>query len=482
MKSAKSLIIAGVALVVIVGAFFAVRQWLPEPDSGPGATTSQYVNILDIDGGSLRTFEVYHQEKKINYTMVVLDRGSSYSRAITLRGKEELQFDGTKMWAAINGVCVSRTKTVIENPENLADYGLEPAKGRIVITQEDGTVTRLEIGNKAPLNDGYYVRLENDTSVYSMSVSAVENVLKQDGEYRMLELLPDPGEDYAYVGYVHIINSDTGMEMELRTPQTEEIKLAGIGEVSELMLVQPVRKPTRETNVKTLILDPIFGMSAPKVIEDYPKDLSIYGLDDPSVLEIGLMLYQDADSEEFTLEITKFLIGGKTDRGFYIMYNDVPTVFEISGRLSYMDVDYFDIMERTAWLHSILEVSQVVIQGEGEIYTLEIDDSLDKEHVFSAFLNGSAITEKNAKELYTRALSFSIEGLNPNLQVRGQPDYRLTYVFKDGRELVISLYNLNDRSYAVQLDEREIDSYVNVRNIEFLFEGLRTMASGGTLR
>jgi len=97
-------------------------------------------------------------------------------------------------------------------------------------------------------------------------------------------------------------------------------------------------------------------------------------------------------------------------------------------------------------------------------------------------LNGRDISEKNAKEIYRRTLEIMIDDVDLSIKVTSLPDYKLTYVYKDGRNRVMSLYKLNERDYAVQIDRGAIDSYVNVKSIERIFDGLRILDSGGSLR
>ena len=105
----------------------------------------------------------------------------------------EMNLDQTEISALINNIDHITTDTVVETPENLAEYGLDNPAGTITAVLENGSSVILHVGNKNDITGDYYVRLEGNSQVYAVSSYIVTAFDREPADF--IEETPETTEE-----------------------------------------------------------------------------------------------------------------------------------------------------------------------------------------------------------------------------------------------------------------------------------------------
>ena len=78
----------------------------------------------------------------------------------------EMPLNQTLVSSLVNNIAGITTESVVEQPEDLSEYGLDNPVRTIKATLENGSSIIIYVGNQNDLTGDYYIRLEGDDRVY----------------------------------------------------------------------------------------------------------------------------------------------------------------------------------------------------------------------------------------------------------------------------------------------------------------------------
>lgn len=78
---------------------------------------------------------------------------------------------------------ISTAETVVESPENLAQYGLEEPVRTILVTFADDTSMSISVGTQSSLLNKYYIQVSEDPNVYLVSSYVVTDFEKSPEDF-----------------------------------------------------------------------------------------------------------------------------------------------------------------------------------------------------------------------------------------------------------------------------------------------------------
>ncbi len=168
MKTKQVIIILTVALVVLLGGYFALRA----ADLGGGenaAPTADSISLADV--GEVTSFSY-------TYSGVTSSFEQAESGDWVCMEDDTLKLDQTVLKnMAEQAKSITATQLVTDDPERLEEFGLSEPQCRLTVTGQQGTYTLL-IGSHLEFNDTYYVQLEGQDAVYSVSYALAEAFCK----------------------------------------------------------------------------------------------------------------------------------------------------------------------------------------------------------------------------------------------------------------------------------------------------------------
>ena len=189
----------------------------------------------------------------------------------------------------------------LEDADALEEYGVDHPTYTVTLTDEDGTVTTIKVGN-ATGND-YYATVDDTEKVYTIPATSLDDIQTELDQIAQLDTYPSIGSG--------------NLKKEVITQNGETITYDSENE-------------DQEEDVAAVA----GGLGAVKLSEaaDYSVDdvdLAGYGLDDTSRITVEVTYTSDAKDQTMTL-----YIGGENGSGDrYVMMNDSRIVYLISDEI-----------------------------------------------------------------------------------------------------------------------------------------------------
>lgn len=208
---------------------------------------------------------------------------------------EDLKFDKMRIDGILYTMANLNIKDVInKNSTEKEQYGLENPS-IVTIKLKDDTIDTLEIGNVTAFKDGYYVKIKDESTVYKVSKSIGEELLKSKNDFRDKRLFDFVEEEF------------TGFQLK-----KEEKILLSINKNDDSWNIEPEVKGN--VNLKRLepIITTLSYLCVRTYVEDSAKDLSKYGLNNPvytinlNTIKFNKTLYLGNEIEE---ENEKYIYG-----------------------------------------------------------------------------------------------------------------------------------------------------------------------------
>ncbi|MDR1669778.1 MAG: DUF4340 domain-containing protein [Oscillospiraceae bacterium] len=452
-SAALFVLAAGITVLVLTGTPEAAE---PSPSPSPAQTVSliaEDVNAVNEvvftpqEGDSFRIVK-----KDTEYTLELpgaLFPGVTSSLSASFRNA-----------ANLTGITL-----VAENADDgqLALFGLTQPAMRWEVKRADGTSDRLMLGVESATGTGRYARREDERAVYLLTKTQSDNLIKQAEAHYDLSFVQGVEATEESPAWSQItrclLEKNDGEVIEILKRTEEETADLPLGS-STYHLVQPREGECNEYNVEGTLMTPAIGIKPGEIVETEPEDLSAYGLDNPSKLTLttlgdwsGTLLIGNFDSER----------GGR-----YVMIEGINCVLlDTAGTYGFLNATYANFRTAQIWLYDIKESAGVTFELEG--VTRELTFEHHDDETLRGFLDGKEMTgvsetgETNARRLYMAALRVMHSGGTDAEVPPGEPQYRLTMHFVDGRpDETMELYAVEgERQYLIILNGENLGLYVN---------------------
>ena len=289
MKKKKGpLILIGV-LVLLLILYFALSTWNKKQDSKEKET----VKVTDLKTSEITGVKYDLGTGEMNFEK---DGDTWYYTAdkdFPLR-----QSDPKTVADAMRQLSADRE---LEDADALEEYGLDHPTYTVTLTDEDGTVTTIKVGN-ATGND-YYATVDDTEKVYTISATSLDDIQTELDQIAQLDTYPSIGSGNLKKEVITQNGETTTYDSENEDQAEDVAAVAG-------------------------------GLGAVKLSEaaDYSvddADLAGYGLDDTSRITVEVTYTSDDEDQTMTL-----YIGGENGSGDrYVMINDSRIVYLISDEI-----------------------------------------------------------------------------------------------------------------------------------------------------
>ncbi len=466
MKQFKPVLIAAIACLVIAGALLLVMKLLPNQAETITPTESADENMLMVIQKSATSV------KKADFKT---DTGEKYSIEFSLDedgnqiatlfgGEEELVYNDSSMYDLAGYLGFMAAIQAIPDA-NDKDFGFNKPQREIKITYTDGEVIELELGKDAPTGDGIYLKRKDTGNVYLVGGSTTDMLMKTLHDYRVFTLF-GPYEQTTAIRKVTIERQ--GQDKLIVEAKSNDISTSEETSTAQYEIISPVQADVDNSALESGLLQPLIEIKAESLIEDNPKDLAKYGLDQPVRVEF-------TDSDDDTVS---FLIGANGENGGnFVMIEGSNSVVLTEQPISFTTVDYTDLMLKLIWLHNMDTVSNIQYQiNGGATHNFVINST----NPVSATYDGGEISNDNVSNLFLLTVRFTLQGKLDSSMKYGAPKLTINMKLKNGSTTTLQLAEINDRHYAAIIDGTA-RYYVNVNQVNELLAAFDTLASGGTI-
>lgn len=472
MKRYRSLIAAG-AVLLLAGVAVLVLSLNPAPPEQDKDTEPDYKSqVLDLSADD------------IDHITVTADNGEAFTlfteqaddeTVYRVAGApEEHTFKDTLFSSLFAQAAQFNTLKLIDDaPQELSVYGLAAPLTRVELFMKDGSRHIIEIGHQSPVGDGYFAKLSGAGSVYLISEATAEIFSAQLISYRTGEIFPvytTPDEEIVLLA---IRRGGKIPELEFRRLAEGDERPLWLPESTYETVTPSAFPSTSHEALKGKILTPLNAVGSCAVVEDHPKDLEKYGLSDPRVIII----------EDVLPSVHRLLVGKEDGEGnTYVMKEGLDTVFSVStSKLSFMDTDYFSILPKVFWSADISKITRLELSSDAGVHVLELETGGDST-LTRALLDGSDISETNAKTLVSRLGNINVPGLLPeNASPQAAAAYTLKVTFSAGETATFQFCLFNERQCSVLHDGMDTGLYVLKKDIDSALSAISDIKAGKSI-
>ncbi len=505
MKSLKTIIIAGVVLLVFVIASVVVIN-IPQSSSEAAEAASnteaaaETVYVVNRDYNELERFTIVPTKREVNedtayaYASEELDVKIIQNKDAdgTIAYEYEVspdpgkfEYDSSKFRSMLYTISsISAVKLVEENAKNLSDYGLDEPTATVRTYYSDGSQVDIIIGSQAPVDDNYYCMTSESNAVYTIGSYVDSLLVRRPIEYRDITLFPAYTEDDIYTNINHVTLTERDgscIETVLDTNLDNEYNTEG----SQYVMLQPYQVSGNDTTIKSYIMDVVSTLALGSIIKDIDEaEYAEYGLDKPAKLEMT-----DISGNSVSL-----LIGDLCPNAdyTYCMLEGTNTLITCtSSAFEWMGLSYVQLMLRTVWSYNIEDLQAVNIDVDGDKYEMLVEHYVKKNangndaDGVTGTLNGEEITkETNVRRLYIKCLYFRIvDNLTEDEKkecAKAEPYATITIKLQRGESHTLELIRMSDRKYAMRLDG-EMEYYCYKKNLTSLMDSIRYVQEGDEL-
>ncbi|MBQ9268323.1 MAG: DUF4340 domain-containing protein [Oscillospiraceae bacterium] len=506
MKNLKTIIIAGVILVVFIIASIVVIH-LPdhsndqvEADSAAESASSETVYVISRDFDTLERFTVVPTDREVSedtayayaseeldvkITQVTDEKGSISYEYDAKPDPGKFEYDTSKFRSMMYTLTsISAIKLVEEDAKDLAVYGLDKPTATIKTYFTDGSEVDIIIGSQAPVDENYYCMTSESNTVYTIGSYVDSLLVRRPIEYRDITLFPAYTEDDVYdnINWVKLTerNGDC-LEVLMDPEQSNEYNTEG----SRYVMLQPYQVSGNDTTIQNYILDVVSTLTLGTIIEDISEDqLANYGLNNPAKLEmtdiagnsIALLIGNTCPNPDYT----------------YCMIEGTDTLITCnSSAFGWMGLSYVQLMLRSVWTYDIEQLQGIDIDIDGQKFDIEVEHYTKKNangndaDAVTGTLNGEKIEEEtNVRRLYIKCLYFRIIG---NLTVEEKKEFAdapvygsITLHLAEDGDHTLELIRMTDRKYAMRVDG-VMEYYCYKKNITSLLNALQYVQEGDVL-
>ena len=484
MKNKKGLIVGIIILVLLLGAYFLLRYLnLDEEDT---AEEDAAETVFEIDADDISNIQIVSGENTFDFSHG--DDKWSYVEDDKFPLSESAILDKV---SSLTSVSSMRT---IEDPDNLADFGLENPEVTATVTDTDGKETELALGATNDAVSGCYMSMNGDTS----KIYLVDTTLKTNLEFDL--------SDIAEKEDIPSITGSTITSVTIHKPEGTAKLFQDSGSETGWTFedTDGSSVPADSSLVSTYT-----GNFSTLAWTDYVtydlSNLGAYGLEDPTVITVDYQQEEEADGsdtessddsaeetaddstkddteEDSTVTVDKqmvMLVGSQTEDGnyYYGKLQDNSCIYTIGSSTiqNITDMKKADFLSTKVADYSFADLDTVTFTRNGETYvaskeTVESEDEDGETTEETKYLiNDKEIETTDFNSFYNLITAMTWQSQDENAQPSGEPDLSVNFYKEGGTNVTVDYYSYDTNFYLV-IDSKGNHSLVNKMDVRELLE------------
>jgi hypothetical protein len=342
-------------------------------------------------------------------------------------------------------------KVIDANPEDLAQFGLDPPRVTGTATLADGGIIELRLGNLTPVRNTYYLMRAGDPAVYAVWANHGLHLSYSLDDLRNKELPRIAKQNIQYLKISRL--GDRTIEMQ----RVDEAMLTRYPFFqSRYVLFRPYRalQPVSMEELPRFLNQVPPQLKIFRFVDDRPDSLAAYGLDPPQTE----VVIKDADTE------LHLLVGSQIDESLvYARRGEGGSVFALEkSELKFIEAIPFELIEKFAFIVFIGYVDRIEIRHNGQLHRIDIIRPGEGSNTATSYrVDGSALEEQTVKQLYQSLISLMVEAELPSVpSTEASAELELLYTLNRGQP----------RAYRLEFVPYDQDFYALFKNgtAEFL--------------
>jgi hypothetical protein len=345
----------------------------------------------------------------------------------------------------VGGITGITADKLIENKAtNLSQYGLDNPVLEIVISSGASKTQTLEVGNKTPTQDDYYLMDKASNKVVTVSSYTVDQFMDAKNAIRDKTLF-----NLTVDTTTNTVKDAIGVSMD-RAGQL--LFTAKLQSDSNWALTAPFEANANADGVAPII-DAFTKIAVSSFVEDNATDLDKYGLKNPAyALEV------DTTSKGKNRILLGTLKPGSTE--MYAMLDGTKDVFTIDpSALTFLDKPFKEIIEPFAYIVNIDTVTKIDVTMDGQTVTSTIMTDKDKGAVKADkdkdkfTINGKDATMKDKDDnqpfraYYQALIGITLDSIEMGAVPTGAPEVTITYTLNKAPGIMKVEFIPKDKDY-----------------------------------
>ncbi len=488
-------IIVAAGVTLLLGALVLILSLIPE-DSGKtssgnssGITSSEeqkdvtgYIAVYAFDEDQMRKAEVKNNYGGYTVNYVKKD-------VYSVDGIEEFSINEDAIENLLNcSMQIYATKTIAENPEEFATYGLDKPVAEVKFTYDTGEVVEALIGSDSP-SGGAYVYVKNSDKIYTVSKNwtmvfeykythfidlAVTDPLEVDEDGNEIKVRV---KKISFTGYglkkpiVLVENPEYLAEVDRLENASSDEDLGITVNAAQFLFESPFAADAANDAYAGKQYD-YFGLLAEDIYSPNPtaKDIADCGLNNPY-----------ASIEYVTVKETVRINLGKSfeidgEKFFYANSTQRKAIFVVSAEdFSFFKEDMIKYISPIVVNVMIDEFKTMTAEYNSQKHVFEMSGEDDE---LIVRWNGKKMSTKEFRDLYQLVmLALCEESVEPG-KYTGKSDLKLTYTYR-GKEKVdtVEYVKADTRKYMIRKNGSDL-ALCRSKYVDALINGIELFITG----
>ena len=182
MKKSTKLVSAVVVLAVLGGVYVGLNTYVSKEEKTESSEEESKTEVFSVKTDDIKSLEFIVDKKDVTFEK----KDDSWVK------KDETAFpvNQTTLDSAASAIETVEADRVLEDVENLAEYGLDSPSNTVIVDTADGT-TKLNIGDENTSTNQYYIsRDDDDSTVYVVAADTVSPFMNSLYDYAQGEDFP----------------------------------------------------------------------------------------------------------------------------------------------------------------------------------------------------------------------------------------------------------------------------------------------------
>ena len=183
MKKSTKLVSAVVVLAVLGGVYVGLNTYVSKEEKAESSSEEESkTEVFSVKTDDIKSLEFIVDKKEVTFEK----KDDSWVK------KDETAFpvNQTTLDSAASAIETVEADRVLEDVENLAEYGLDSPSNTVIVDTADGT-TKLNIGDENTSTNQYYIsRADDDSTVYVVAADTVSPFMNSLYDYAQGEDFP----------------------------------------------------------------------------------------------------------------------------------------------------------------------------------------------------------------------------------------------------------------------------------------------------
>ena len=427
------LVLVGVAVAVIV----SNSKQADTEQSG----TATNENVLAVSTSVISSIEVTRADGTgIGFQGAVDDAGNTvWSLMDKYSADVPLNNNGITSWAFVLSNFMT-DGTIGDSTElNLAEYGLANPVYTITITQFDGTVDVVYIGNKTAVGNDCYFMVEGDPNIYTVAAAKYTYC-----GYQLIDFLETVvfGIDYGALSTVEFKRASDGIDL---------IATCELYETGDPMFTAVSPFEIECSPYFVTFIDSIVNLEITSFVDIPDDQLADYGIEEPSYEFIFTM----DDGRVVNVNLSSS-IGGY----YYGTSNVVDGYFKISElQVSNIDTQLMMLLSSYLVYYPATEMQRITGTYGDQSFTYEIstDGSISAEDAIAQLNSRDARVFNSdgrsyAAILYESLITISVSDVDTSADPEFDPVLEFEFITSDYEHHVLSFVQRDNNSYYAFLN------------------------------